>query len=244
MFGVFAVEPDGWAIALGAPLKEAGQRSSRDRPFWRHIAGHLQAAHRLRRKLGTAENPPLSLLKEGEGVRIEWTGHYTKVAHGSEALARPQAVLDPSGRILDAEDDARNADAREALRTSAIALDRAKAKMLRNKNDESVLEEWRALVDGRWSLVDHFDTDGRRLLIARRNVPGTMPIPLLDERERAVLGYRIAGHPLKLIAYEMGFSMGLTSRLLKSAMNKLGLTSTAELAAFALRAAGMNPPRP
>jgi hypothetical protein len=37
---------------------------------------------------------------------------------------------------------------------------------------------------------------------------------------------------LKLIAYEMGFSIGLTSRLLKAAMGKLGLRSPADLIAL------------
>lgn len=49
---------------------------------------------------------------------------------------------------------------------------------------------------------------------------------------------------LKLIAYETGFSMGLTSRILKSAMSKLGLKSAAELAAFVLRAVAMDVPTP
>ena len=126
---------------------------------------------------------------------------------------------------------------RSALRETAITVDRARGRLAREGAEADVLREWRALVDGRWSIVDRFDSDGRRFLVARRNDPGTAPVPLLDERERAVLGYRVVGHSLKLIAYEMGFTVGHTSRLAQSAMEKLGLRSPADLAAFPRRSA-------
>ena len=126
-------------------------------------------------------------------------------------------------------------DGRRELRQAAITVDRARERLGRDGLDAEVLREWRALVDGRWSIVDRFDSDGRRFFVARRKQPGEAPVPLLDERERAVLGYRVVGHSLKLIAYEMGFTVGHTSRLAQSAMEKLGLRSPADLAAFARR---------
>jgi DNA-binding NarL/FixJ family response regulator len=232
--GVFGVEPDGWGIGVVGLLRSVQRVTPGARALWQRIAGHLQAAHRLRRRLGVAAwgNATIagSTGETRDRRRIRWSIDFQEPPSHSSAPA--QAVVDPSGRVIDATDDARDATAREALRRAAIAVDRARARMLRGGADGETLAEWHALVEGRWSLLDRFESDGRRFLVARRNSPGTTPTPLLDEHERAVLGYRAAGHPLKLIAYEMGFSVPWASRTLKSAMDKLGLRSPAELARF------------
>lgn len=56
------------------------------------------------------------------------------------------------------------------------------------------------------------------------NRPATLTL-----RERQVLGYRALGHPLKLIAYELGVGISSVSGTLKSGMQKLGVKSAAEL---------------
>jgi DNA-binding CsgD family transcriptional regulator len=233
VMGVVCREPDGWGVNIFVPLRNAERIAPGRRVFWQRIAGHIQAAHRLRRRLGTSERTEPTIagtVQTKNGSRVSWSVEYQGgVAHEE---TRDEALLDPVGRCLDARGEAREVPAREALRRAAITIDRAKAELLGQRNDADALGEWRALVDGRWSLLDRFDNDGRRFLVARRNAPGTMPIPLLDERERAVLGYRAAGHALKLIAYEMGYSLGFTSRVAQNAMRKLGLTSPADLVAF------------
>ncbi|MBI5481662.1 MAG: helix-turn-helix transcriptional regulator [Deltaproteobacteria bacterium] len=88
---------------------------------------------------------------------------------------------------------------------------------------------WRALVAGRWSLVDHFDHDGRRFLVARRNDPRVRAPVALTLRERQVAGYACLGHSNKLIAYELGLSPTTIATHLERAARKLGVASRPEL---------------
>lgn len=147
------------------------------------------------------------------------------------------AVLEPAGKVAHAEGEAKTAAAREALSRAAIAVDRARGKLRRQDNDEAI-EVWRGLVAGRWSLVERFESDGRRYLIARPNDPRVDLLPMLTERERQVLMFRAFGHSQKLISYELGLSASVVSRSLALAMKKLGIRSPADLMAM------LAPPRP
>jgi DNA-binding CsgD family transcriptional regulator len=137
-----------------------------------------------------------------------------------------EAVLSPDGQVQDARGEARDVDWREALRFAARTLDRARSRA--RHEPEQALETWRALVEGRWSLVERFDTDGRRLWIARENEPPATGERGLTELEQRVVGFLVLGHAQKLIAYELGLSEGNISRQVSSACRKLGV-SRAEL---------------
>jgi DNA-binding CsgD family transcriptional regulator len=235
VLGVVGLEPDGWGVGIVTGLRKMRALSPERRNFLERIAAHMQAAHRLRRRLGTSasESNPFPIagsVATSDRQHVRWSVEYGQAKAPPDAEA--QAVLDPAGQVLDAQGEARQPQSREVLRRAAVGVDRAKASMERNRRDTDPLGAWRALVDGRWSLLDQFDRDGRRFFIARRNEPGTPPVPLLDARERAVLGYRAAGHSIKLVAYEMGYTLSHTSRLVRSAMKKIGLRSPADLAAF------------
>jgi hypothetical protein len=52
---------------------------------------------------------------------------------------------------------------------AAKAIDRARSRA--RSNEDEALELWQGLVAGRWSLVEQFDSDGRRFLVARKNDP-------------------------------------------------------------------------
>lgn len=143
--------------------------------------------------------------------------------------ARPvHAVLRPDGRLEHAEDAAKTREAREALRHAARAVDRARGRLRREDGDEAV-ETWRGLVSGRWSLIDQFESDGRRYVVARENDPEAPFPPNLTQRERQVLIYRMMGHPSKLIAYELGLSQSTISMALSAALAKLGVASVTEV---------------
>src|SRR5689334_15941551 len=82
---------------------------------------------------------------------------------------------------------------------------------------------WQALIAGRWSIVDHFDSDGRRFLIAHRNQPEvTAPAPL-TAREAQVFRAAALGHPKKLIAYELGIALSTVATHLRNAAARLGV---------------------
>jgi DNA-binding NarL/FixJ family response regulator len=85
---------------------------------------------------------------------------------------------------------------------------------------------WRAFAAGGWRVVDHFDADGRRYVIARR---GAGLGRELEHHERALLERRARGDSLKEIAADLGLSISAVSRRLNRVMTQLGIRSHAEL---------------
>src|SRR3569623_1364190 len=143
-------------------------------------------------------------------------------------LELAEAVLTPGGRVEHAVGIARSQLSRQALRIAAAAVDRARSR--RHRTDRlAPLELWNALVAGRWSLVDHFDRDGRRFLIARRNDPEVGKRAALSLKARQAVGYASLGHANKLIAYHLGISTSAVAKRLASAGQKLRVRSRAEL---------------
>lgn len=147
------------------------------------------------------------------------------------SLGAVEAVLHPGGRIAHAEGPAASTDAREELRRAAVAIDRSRGSLRRRDRDEA-LAIWRGLVDGRWSLVDRFEKDGRRFLVAHRNDPRVRDPRALTPRERQVLGYVALGQANKLVAYALGITESAVATHLSAAMAKLGLRSRVELVAW------------
>jgi DNA-binding CsgD family transcriptional regulator len=145
------------------------------------------------------------------------------------ARAAAAAVLTPDGHVVHAEGSARETHARTGLRTAARHIDKARGK-LRREDPEAALSLWNVLVKGEWSLVDHFESDGRRYLVARENQPHLAQPRALTPPERHVLSSTALGHSLKLIAYELGLSPSTVSALRTRAMRKMGLRSLFDVA--------------
>lgn len=142
-----------------------------------------------------------------------------------------EAVFDTQGAVLHAEGEARGKLEREILTTSVRTLVNAQERW-RDTEPEQVTATWNALVDGRWSLVDSFDRDGKRFLLARRN-PLDLPEPsALSPSERQVAALYARGHASKLVAYELGMSTSAVSSILRRALRKLRLRSRTELVAL------------
>jgi DNA-binding CsgD family transcriptional regulator len=197
-------DPSHRGCVLGALDPGAPSNLMRRRAPWSRVAAHLAAGLRLRRRLADAEKPA-----ENE-----------------------EAVLSPGGVLLHAEGAAKERTARAFLRDAAVAVDKARGR-LRRSDPDAALELWRGLLEGRWSLVDRFDSDGRRFMVAHRNEPATRGLRALTLRERQVAAYAALAHPNKLIAYELGLSLGSVSSHLHSALAKLGLASRVELVQLA-----------
>ncbi|MCC6872862.1 MAG: hypothetical protein IT378_01035 [Sandaracinaceae bacterium] len=135
------------------------------------------------------------------------------------------AVVEPGGRVVHAEGEARSA--RDALREAAVAIDRARVRGRRDP--DAALSAWLALVRGRWSLVDRFDRDGRRFLVARRNDPAVSGPAEISLRERQILAYAALGYSNKRIAYSLGLAPSTVSSHLRRGMRALGITERAAL---------------
>lgn len=147
----------------------------------------------------------------------------------SRARSGEDAVLAPGGKLLHAEGDARAPDARAALRDAARRVDAARKQTARGA-PEDVLELWQALYDGRWSVFDRFDSDGRRFLVARRNPqPDGPQLTALTTRQRQVATLVAMGHSNKAVAYELGIATPTVASLVRGVKQRLGASSRAEL---------------
>ena len=139
-----------------------------------------------------------------------------------------EAVLDAGGRVLHAEGAARLA--RQEIRRRAVAIDRARTRVGRADIDRA-LSVWRGLVAGRWSLVERFESDGRRLMVARKNPPRLARTLALTTTEQRVVELLVHAENQKWVAYTLGLSPAAVSLLVEHASVKLGVRSIGELVA-------------
>ena len=174
-----------------------------------------------------------TLVRTHPRVRERWAkvaAHVTaglrlrRVAKGESLEADADAILDTAGHVLEAKANA-VAD-REVLREAAKRVDRAR---LRGTEEDEALDLWQCLFSGEYSVVDCFDTDGKRLFVARRNPPQARGPRMLTDRERQVVALIGVGHSDKSAAYELGISEGTVASHLHVALRKLGLTSASDL---------------
>jgi DNA-binding CsgD family transcriptional regulator len=143
------------------------------------------------------------------------------------AKSRVAAVLTPAGRVEHAEGDAKMEVAREALREATIAVEGARGKLRREAPDDAV-RMWRARVSARWTLVDRFESDGKRFVVARTNALPLESSDRLTAREQQVLALLAQGHSNKLVAYELGIAASTVRVLAARATEKLGADSTSD----------------
>jgi DNA-binding NarL/FixJ family response regulator len=198
---VCARDPSGVGCLFGAPSPAMVRLDPGLSRRWHRLTAHIATGLRLRRVLSVR-----TALEQ-----------------------RTEAVLDTSGRVRHATGGARAKSARESLRLAVRAAEKARGP-LRRREPETALQVWRALVAGRWSLVDRFESDGRRHVVAVRNPAGARDPRGLSEGEHTVARYVALGHSNKLIAYSLGLSEGTVAAFVSRALRKLGLSSRAALA--------------
>jgi DNA-binding CsgD family transcriptional regulator len=200
---VLVAEPGCPTVTISIPFARTFAVPPRTMEQLRRVTAHLTAALRLRTRLASA----------GE--------------HGAAA----EAVLDPRGKVLDASGPAASAPARASLTEAVRSVERARGR-LRRRHPEEALAIWRALFEGRWSIVERTEADGKRVLLARRNAPGFTDPKALAPGERDVLVYAARGLSNKYIGYLLGVATSTVSTRLTSALRKLSLGSRREAIAL------------
>lgn len=145
--------------------------------------------------------------------------------------AAEEAVLDPAATLHDAQGPARSPRARDVLRRAVLDRERARTRAQRSDPDHA-LALWEGLVAGRWSLVDRFDGDGKRFVVARPNAPDFGHPRGLTPRERLVAEYLGTGRSVKEISYLLGIGAPAVSNAIARAATRLGLRGRVELALF------------
>ncbi len=147
-------------------------------------------------------------------------------ARRSTSPDEADAVLTPGGRI---EQVTESTDASlEALKDAAKSMARARGSS-RHADPPGAVEAWKALVSGRWTLLDHFDHDRKRYIVAVRNDPQVPAFAELSPREAQVVAYAAQGHSNKLIAYELGIAPSTVAMHLSTAGGKLNAKTRVEL---------------
>lgn len=200
--GFLATTATGVACTLHAPSTEFCRPAALEKRRWSCAAAHLGAGLRLRLALAEMQVPPTA-----------------------------EAVLDPSARLLDWVGPAHSTQALDSLREAVKNRERARTRRERSDPDHA-LSLWEGLVAGRWSLIDRFESDGKRFVVAHRNDPELGDPRGLSRRERQIAEYVGHGRSFKEIAYLLGISASAVSNSAARAIAKLGLESRAELASF------------
>ncbi len=208
--GVTAMDPDGRGVHIIAPVQETIELSRAERNRWQMLAAHMSSGLRLRGALSKLVDQNTESAASG-------------LPMGAHAMIDPKSF-----DVTDAVEEAQLPESRHALREAAVNIDRARGP-LRREDPQQALEIWWALLRGRWSMVEWFDTDQRRYVLAMPNAPRVFDPRGLTARESQVVAYAALGDSHKLIAYRLGISRSRVSDALQSAMRKLGVKTQPQL---------------
>jgi DNA-binding CsgD family transcriptional regulator len=196
-FGINGLDSSGLGCFVGIGAERTNLTADELLIFHR-LAAHLSSAYRCRRRL--------------QAATVE------------QALTGAEALLDASGRLLDARGPAESKAARESLQDATRSMETVRH---RASTDEPT-SRWRPRVSGRWTLVDVSDR-GARFIAARENQTSPRGLDALTDREQQVVASAVAGRSTKEIAYELGISHATARVLLARSYSRLGVRTRREL---------------
>ena len=87
----------------------------------------------------------------------------------------------------------------------------------------------RGLIASRWTVVEQFESGGRRYILATEEPPKPSPHALLSPREQQALANAALGHSNKEVAYALGLAHSTVRVLLTRAAKKLGAHTRSDL---------------
>lgn len=123
------------------------------------------------------------------------------------------AVFRPDGRVCDAP---------RALPKTVLQRLREHVRRRESLRLGQVGSElWEELIGGRWTLLDKYEADGRRIVLAVRNAAAGADLCRLTSREVEALSMARKGAANKEIALTLGVSAATATRLLASVSRKL-----------------------
>ncbi|HEX8111454.1 MAG TPA: LuxR C-terminal-related transcriptional regulator [Kofleriaceae bacterium] len=177
-------------------------------------------------------------------ARIERTSSYDKtpwrllakhmsfglgVLHRSDnqplELSDAANVFAPDGRVLHLATTA-GSDCLASLRRAVLARERAR--LTRTDPGEAV-----ELLDGalhRYALIDHFETDGKRFVIACAPCDAASPVDKLSPRLRQIANLLVTtGKSRKELAEQLGISIHTLDTEVKALYRRLNVRSRSEL---------------
>jgi DNA-binding CsgD family transcriptional regulator len=198
------LDPAGLGTFLALWARDLVEPPRAELAFYRRMAHHLGAAHRCRRRLRESQ------------------AHRSSV----DATDGAEAILDARKRIIHAVGPAKEKDARRKLVETATVRELARGSKVQ---PDEMIRRWPPLTRARWTLVDRFERDGRRYIVARENQSQPQGLMSLSDRERQTVAYLAIGQSTKETAYALGISDATVRVLLARAAWKLGVSSRAAL---------------
>jgi len=200
-FFLNGLDPSGVGCLLTLGCREPEfEISDEEGAMFRRLAGHLSAAFRCRRRLGPTRT--------------------RRGSHGADA------VFDTDGRLLQAERSVRAE--RKWLAGKALELEAAHVKSKRREGIRA-LDLWRPISSARWTLVESFEENGRRYIVARENQLEARSFSDLTDRERQIVVHASLGMSNKQIARALGISDATVRVLMARAAKRFGVRSRKEL---------------
>jgi DNA-binding CsgD family transcriptional regulator len=222
-----------------ASILESGRGLPREITAASPVPVHDSAAlftHSGDGRVAVFSNVTASRLRINSSTKRLWRCIAIHLGHACRLVGRAcstdapdvEAVIEPSGRVAHASGAAEHGQARELLQNAVKDMDRARTRTGR-QDPLAALELWRGLLASRWSLVDHFDSDGRRYILARENAQDSTVRQALSHRQRQVVFCASVGWSNKEIGYELGLAENTVSAHLARSLDKMGIESRAEL---------------
>lgn len=132
-----------------------------------------------------------------------------------------EGIFRPDGTCLGATCALRKRGFRQILRAEVLRADRAKAAQAASDSELTM----GALVAGRWTLVERFESAGQRYFVAYRNPPGLGDVRRLTKGEKDTAFLAAQGLADKEIGSALGVSPSTAAGYLRTALKKLGLSS-------------------
>jgi DNA-binding CsgD family transcriptional regulator len=206
---VKGLDPSGCSAALNVGVPDLLPLSADALTVLRKISGHLTTAARVRRRIAeaAATNAPVPSA--------------ASPAEGADAVFSPEH----NGHLVHAEAPATGRRERASLLDAVRAREAARTA----RGADRSLDSWRPLVDARWTLVDAYESNGTRYIVARENQADARSLDDLSERERQVVVCLAFGQTTKEIAYGLGIDASTVRVLLQRAAAKLHVDGRAGL---------------
>lgn len=197
---LLTIDSEMHGVLLVTPTRGRISLSATAEKRWRTLACHIGAADRLRRALGRSNHERLIPVTSLPAALV-----------GDPAWDAPPSA--PLGRSL--RDAALQVDSEPRGRSQAQATE--------------AFELLYGLINGQVSLIDGFVRNGRHFTLVRPGDPALRDPRALTARERQVVLRTARGESRKLVAYHIGISRSGVSKLLGTAMRKLGVKNQTEL---------------
>lgn len=185
-------------LVVNCALDKTPNLTASHRTTLQKLVNHVRAGYLLRQQLGTG------------------TADSTVAA---SAIYTPNGQLQHTSAPLSPKTTGQ-------LATAVAQMDQARCIKRKSTQDPSQL--WSAVVAGRYSLLEVFDKDGKRHVLAVETGLDA-PVSNLTPREEEVAHLVAQGCSNKLIASKLGIAIGTVGVHVSATLRKLGLRNRADL---------------